>query len=545
MTGCVVYMEEIVNLLTDSWIPVSYADGTQGLATVTEVFTLESIRDTAAVREEFNVSLKLLLSALMAWVYATTREPDADPDESWLEIYARGLDPSVLKGRLKRALPAFEFGNDYPAFMQYDSGPVDLKKAKPDPVGRLLFGYPAKNTVDLNKDLFVHDGSIGCLCESCAAQALIHQQRFAGSGGQGMQSSLTGSEGMVAIISHSDATVPLWKNLWLNVLPESRAPEEPALTFRWMKPLPAGQVDYSDVRSEDVAALWYLPRFFKLHVEEQEGTCSLCGRHAPRTVRHYVKRPLRFPLPSICAPFAAYQRDIKKQTVTPLSIETLYSSAGWFRTLYANVSAQERPRMVRELTSNLAFELEPSGGRHQFRVQCAAYIHGITGANKYYPDLWMSRTETLDAMRDEKQRDILIFINDAAVSFLINGSRVLFYHLNRMNDPDHRSEGAWLQYPLQFTECSRMYVLFDSAYRSLMQQASALLLGNEPPERVREAVNDRLTGFYTGVKRRLILEYQSCSSELNATDLGFYIRNYQAFKADLENLKTPVVEEIA
>lgn len=544
MTGCVVYMEEIVNLLTDSWIPVSYADGTQGLATVTEVFTLESIRDTAAVREEFNVSLKLFLSALMAWVYTTTRDPDADPEECWLKLYHTGFDPAVLKACLERARPAFELGNAYPAFMQYACGEGALKKKEYAPVGRLLFGYPAQSTVDKNSDLFVHDGSIDCLCESCAAQALIHQQRFAGFGGRSKMKSLTGSSGMVVIISHFKKGIPLWKNLWLNVLPGSRAQEDPAVTFRWMKPLPAGKVDYSDVRPEDVAALWILPRLIKMPVEDSEGECSLCGRHVKRRVRSYVNPAYLFPKPRLQLPYAAYQKK-KQNTLEPLDVEVPYSSYAWFSSLCANGGKFVSPRMLRGLFSNLAFDLESSGHRHQFKVQCAGYIHGIAAANRYYPDLWFSRTETLDALSDENMRGTLFYVNDAAVSFLLKGSRVLFFFLSCIARPNRRSGVTQSNYKLQFTECSRMYELFDSAYRALMQESSRLLAEDVTREQARAGINAQLKAFYAGVKRRLILEYQSSCSELNASDFGDYFRNYQDFKTSLENLKTPEVEEIA
>lgn len=533
-----------MNLLTDAWIPVIYRDGTRGYATVTEAFTSDTILDTDAVREEFNVSLKLCLISLMAWVYATIRDPDADPEESWLELYHTGFDPAVLKTRLERALPAFEFGNDYPAFMQYDFGPVNFKKEKPDPVGRLLFGYPAQNTLKKHQDLFVHDGSIDCLCESCAAQALIHQQRFAGSGGQGMQSSLTGSEGMVAIISHAYETVPLWKNLWLNVLPDSQAPEEPALTFRWMRYTLGEEIDYSTVRSEDVAALWVLPRFFKLQVEEQEGICSLCGRHVQRSVRHYVKRPLRYTPLSLQLPYAAYKKT-NQDTLKPLDVESLYSRYTWFSTLCVNGGKSVSPRMLRELISNLAFDLDSSGHRHQFKVQCSGYIHGIAAANKYYPDLWFSRTETLDALRDEKRRGTLLYVNDAAVDFMLKGSRVLFYYRSCLARPDRRSKVTLSNYKLQFTELSRMYALFDDAYLALMQESSRLLAEDEAREQARDGINTQLKAFYVGVKRRLLLEYQDSCSEMNASYLSYYIHNYQDFKSSLEKLKTPEVEEIA
>ena len=90
-----------------------------------------------------------------------------------------------------------------------------------------------------------------------------------------------------------------------------------------------------------------------------------------------------------------------------------------------------------------------------------------------------------------------------------------------------------------------MYELFDSAYRALMQESSRLLAEDVTREQARAGINAQLKAFYAGVKRRLILEYQSSCSELNASDFGDYFRNYQDFKTSLENLKTPEVEEIA
>ena len=65
------------------------------------------------------------------------------------------------------------------------------------PIDQIIFSQPRENTKKLGKDLFVKEGGITCLCESCCIQSIIALSLFSPTAGRGYSAGILGQKLMV------------------------------------------------------------------------------------------------------------------------------------------------------------------------------------------------------------------------------------------------------------------------------------------------------------------------------------------------------------
>lgn len=103
------------SLLTTSWLPVRYRDGTTGkLAPIG--LADENVVDIAATRADLQgAAWQFLLGLLQSALAPKNRK-------GWEDIWEDGLSAETLAAALAPLEAAFQFGPDAPAFMQdFDS----------------------------------------------------------------------------------------------------------------------------------------------------------------------------------------------------------------------------------------------------------------------------------------------------------------------------------------------------------------------------------------------------------------------------------------
>jgi CRISPR system Cascade subunit CasA len=89
-------------------------------------------------------------------------------------------------------------------------------------IAGLLIEAPGGNTLKLNKDHFVKRHSVEKICPDCAVMALFSVQTNSPAGGAGYRVGMRGGGPLTTlVVPQHEEDVPLWKKLWLNVLPQN------------------------------------------------------------------------------------------------------------------------------------------------------------------------------------------------------------------------------------------------------------------------------------------------------------------------------------
>ena len=259
-----------MNLIKDPWIPVVRADGKNEYIAPWQIGAdANPVIEIDAPRPDFQGALYEFLIGLLQTAFAP------EDDDEWEERWQQGLSSDRLARAFDRFRPTFELNSDTgPAFMQdFDL----LHGAKVEEIRKLLidfFGSP---------EFFVKPEIITGLCDRCAAIALYTLQTYSPSGGRGHRTGLRGGGPLTTLLTYKRGVEPLWRTLWLNVLPQEAVSTTPQTcdpqVFPWMGPTrksTRGEV----VNPEDVNRLqahWGMPRRIRMHTVEQQGVCSLCG----------------------------------------------------------------------------------------------------------------------------------------------------------------------------------------------------------------------------------------------------------------------------
>ena len=282
------------NLLSERWMPVRRADGSLDRVAPHEV--VPSMGESppvafAAARPDFDGAIAQFMIGLLQ----TATPPDSD--DAWTRWWTDPPAPEVLRAALASSgafAAAFDLDGDGPRFLQdhdADLGGTDK------PAAYLLLETPTDNTLRNNADHFVKDRTGDALALSTAAQALLSFQLNAPSGGRGHRTSLRGGGPMTTLVTaapprpgHADA--PLWRTLWLNVLPTSvlaPRPDDLSLVFPWLAPTRAslkGSATEETVPGNDahpLQAFWGTPRRVRLHIGGP-ATCAVTGEPAEQSV---------------------------------------------------------------------------------------------------------------------------------------------------------------------------------------------------------------------------------------------------------------------
>lgn len=189
----------------------------------------------------------------------------------WLGRYTgRGLSAETLVAALAPLEAAFQFGPDTPSFMQdFDSLGGDKVS-----IASLLPEVPGAQTTKFNKDHFIKRGVTNSFCPHCAALALFSLQLNAPAGGKGYRTGLRGGGPLTTLIElqeyEGERLTPLWRKLWLNVLPQDAADMPlPAAydesVFPWLAPTRTSEQASAITTPEQVdklQAYWGMPAVF-------------------------------------------------------------------------------------------------------------------------------------------------------------------------------------------------------------------------------------------------------------------------------------------
>lgn len=267
------------SLLTTAWLPVRYRDGTTGkLAPVG--LTDEDVVDIAATRADLQgAAWQFLIGLLQCAVAPKNRN-------GWEDTWEEGLSAETLVAALAPLEAAFQFGPDTPSFMQdFDSLAGDKVS-----ITSLLPEVPGAQTTKFNKDHFIKRGVTNSFCPHCAALALFSLQLNAPAGGKGYRTGLRGGGPLTTLIElqeyEGERLTPLWRKLWLNVLPQDAADMPlPAAydesVFPWLAPTRTSEQASAITTPEQVdklQAYWGMPRRIRLDfAATQPGTCDTCA----------------------------------------------------------------------------------------------------------------------------------------------------------------------------------------------------------------------------------------------------------------------------
>lgn len=267
-----------ISLISTPWLPVRLRDGSTGKIAPINLAD-EDVLDLAAPRPDLQGAAWQFLIGLLQCSMAPKNA------RRWEDTWLSGLTTEQLQHALMPLEFAFQFGPDAPSFMQ-DFEPLIGEK---DAIALLLPETPGAQTQKLNKDHFVKRGVTQRFCPHCAALALFSLQLNAPSGGKGYRTGLRGGGPLTTLIElqeyQGNRETPLWRKLWLNVMPQDVAdlplPETfDAAVFPWLAATRTSE-QASGVTTPEHAnklqAYWGMPRRIRLNFDQtQAGACDLC-----------------------------------------------------------------------------------------------------------------------------------------------------------------------------------------------------------------------------------------------------------------------------
>jgi CRISPR type I-E-associated protein CasA/Cse1 len=257
-----------MNVLLDSWIPVTDAHGLQSRIAPVELPGSGAMR-VAHPRADHCA----LLTELLVCIFQTLAAPR---DERQKLAYLNGTDrPDADTMRAHAA--AFELFGDGPRFLQTRQTPGESVSAS-----YFAFEAPTGHTLTTNRDFFVSREAIRSVCPQCAATGLFLCQSHARMGGSGYRGGPRGTSALTALLEGRS----LWQTVCLNLLtPEQfanfsnvRAPTRTP-SFPWLSH-PSGferAPDWDDLGPYGV--LWWTPVALRLNESENPHglPCGLCG----------------------------------------------------------------------------------------------------------------------------------------------------------------------------------------------------------------------------------------------------------------------------
>ncbi|WP_374393202.1 type I-E CRISPR-associated protein Cse1/CasA [Tabrizicola sp.] len=190
-----------LNLISDPWIPVRCADGSQRVIAPWQMAE-PGIERPDWPRPDLNVAC---LELLIGLVYLA--DPPADV-EDWDRRAAP--DPARLREKLAAFAPAFNLLGEGPLFLQE----MEPLSGEVGPLDMLFIDSAGANTARNNADLMVHRDRYPALDPALAAMSLYTFQAFAPAGGAGNRTSMRGGGPLVTLV---DPGQGLWPLIWANV----------------------------------------------------------------------------------------------------------------------------------------------------------------------------------------------------------------------------------------------------------------------------------------------------------------------------------------
>lgn len=265
-----------MDLIREKWLPVILSTGERIKIALSEIFN-PAIQDVAYPRADFQGAAWQMLIGILQSAVAP------EDEDGWEEIFDTGISPSDWIQALDRLAAVFQFGTEKPAFMQsYE--PLESENSS---IAGLLIDAPGGNTLKLNKDHFVKRHTVEAICPHCAVMAIYSVQTNSPAGGAGYRVSMRGGGPLTTlVVPKNEASVPLWKKLWLNVLAQDSysplaSPQQFTAVFPWLAPTKTSEKAGNVVTPENahlLQAYWGMPRRIELDfTRTRAGQCDLCG----------------------------------------------------------------------------------------------------------------------------------------------------------------------------------------------------------------------------------------------------------------------------
>lgn len=262
-----------MDLITEPWLPVITRTGTKKKIAISDILD-NDILDIAYPRADFQgAAWQFLIGVLQCCVAP-------EDDEEWTQVWQTSINPTVWQRGLGIIAAAMQFGAQKPAFLQ-SFEPLD---AETSAISGLLIDAPGGNTLKLNKDHFVKRHLSDQMCPHCAVMALFTVQTNSPAGGAGYRVSLRGGGPLTTLlVPVAENEFPLWKKLWLNVLPDQSKAELKPEIFPWLAPTITSEKSGNKITPENAdsrQAYWGMPRRIELDfTHTRSGRCDLCGEH--------------------------------------------------------------------------------------------------------------------------------------------------------------------------------------------------------------------------------------------------------------------------
>lgn len=233
----------MLNLITDAWIPVKCADGSERIIAPWQMGEPDILRPNWP-RPDMNLATYEMLIGMVFMC-----DPPVDRDD-WTN--RRPADPQRLQSKMQPFAPYFNLVGDGPRFLQRD---IDTTETRPTDM--LFIDSAGKQTINDNKDLMVHRDRYPVLDLPMAAMALYTLQSQAPVGGAGHRASMRGGGPMITLVNPNKM---LWDMIWANMpYGEPSTPDD----LPWVQPSREG-IKPPTNRQYDLGAFFGMPRRIRL-----------------------------------------------------------------------------------------------------------------------------------------------------------------------------------------------------------------------------------------------------------------------------------------
>lgn len=306
-----------MDLTQEKWLPVIFSSGEKARISLSGLLD-DSIQDVAWPRPDLQGAAWQMLIGILQCCVAPEDEDD------WEEIWHEGIDADAWSQGLASLSPALQFGEQKPSFLQ-SFEPLDSDSGA---ISGLLIDAPGGNTLKLNKDHFVKRGGVEQICPHCALMALFTVQTNSPAGGAGYRVGMRGGGPLTTlVVAQQEDELPLWKKLWLNVLPQdcTPKPEQYPVIFPWLAPTKTSEKAGNLVTPENahpLQAYWGMPRRIELDFSHtRSGSCDLCGEYHAQLLLEMRSKNYGVQYDGWLHPLSPYRQALKDPSAPWLSLK--------------------------------------------------------------------------------------------------------------------------------------------------------------------------------------------------------------------------------
>ena len=272
----------MVNLLTDTVIPVVRQDGSHDTISVSQLAeTANPVMQLAWPRSDLrNATMEFLIG-----VMTTALNPTSEL--AWKYHMENRLSVSELKDKLASLVPFFNLDGSGPRFMQ-DHDPHMTGTF--NPISSILIDTPGENTKKNNADVFIKREENDFFGPAAAGFALYALQTFAPSGGQGNRTGYRGGGPLTTIVYPRDADLLATLLANISTHPKIKAADYP-LIFPWLAPTITSEKGKAPLKHIHKLQVYFaMPRRIRLEFANQTGSCAITGEQTNRGVVGWTQK---------------------------------------------------------------------------------------------------------------------------------------------------------------------------------------------------------------------------------------------------------------